>query len=66
MLTQQELEKSPLFQDISYEEYRRMLVCFQAVQKSYRRRNSSTISAVQRAECRRDRRTRRGLVGPDR
>ena len=36
MLTQQELEKSPLFQDISYEEYRRMLVCFQAVQKSYR------------------------------
>ncbi|WP_295582082.1 Crp/Fnr family transcriptional regulator [uncultured Oscillibacter sp.] len=36
MLTQQELEKSPLFRDISYEEYRRMLTCFQAVQKSYR------------------------------
>ena len=36
MLTQQELEKSPLFQDISYEEYRRMLTCFQAVQRSYR------------------------------
>ena len=36
MLTQQELEKSPLFRDISYEEYRRMLVCFNAVQKSYR------------------------------
>jgi len=36
MLTQQELEKSPLFQDISYEEYLRMLTCFQAVQRSYR------------------------------
>ncbi|MDD3347728.1 Crp/Fnr family transcriptional regulator [Oscillibacter sp.] len=36
MLTQQELEKSPLFKDISYEEYCRMLTCFQAVQKSYR------------------------------
>lgn len=36
MLTQQELKKSPLFQDISYEEYLRMLTCFQAVQKSYR------------------------------
>ena len=36
MLTRQELVKSPLFQDISYEEYLRMLTCFQAVQKSYR------------------------------
>ena len=36
MLTRQELEKSPLFQDISYEEYQQMLACFQAVQKSYR------------------------------
>ena len=36
MLTQQELKNSPLFQDISYEEYLRMLTCFQAVQKSYR------------------------------
>lgn len=36
MLTQQELEKSPLFTDISYEEYLRMLDCFQAVQKSFR------------------------------
>ncbi len=36
MLTQQELEKSPLFQDISYAEYLRMLTCFQAVQKSFR------------------------------
>ena len=30
------MKKSPLFQDISYEEYQRMLVCFQAVQKSFR------------------------------
>ena len=36
VLTQQELVKSPLFQDISYEEYRRMLICFQAVQRSFR------------------------------
>mgnify|MGYP000674196800 CR=1 FL=1 len=36
MLTQQELERSPLFQGISYDEYRRMLICFQAVQRSYR------------------------------
>ena len=36
MLTQQELERSPLFRDISYEEYRRMLTCFQAVQRSFR------------------------------
>ena len=36
MLTQQDLEKSPLFQDISYEEYSRMLTCFQAVRKSFR------------------------------
>lgn len=35
MLTQQEMEKSPLFQDISYEEYLRMLTCFQAVQKHF-------------------------------
>ena len=36
MLTQQELEQSPLFENISYEEYRRMLTCFQAVQRSFR------------------------------
>ena len=36
ILTQQELERSPLFQGISYDEYRRMLTCFQAVQRSYR------------------------------
>ena len=36
MLSQQELEKSPLFQDISYEEYRSLLTCFQAVQTSFR------------------------------
>ncbi len=31
MLTPQELKKSPLFQDIGYENYRQMLDCFQAV-----------------------------------
>ncbi|MBE6963220.1 MAG: Crp/Fnr family transcriptional regulator [Ruminococcaceae bacterium] len=36
MLVQQELEQSPLFRNISYEEYRRMLTCFQAVQRSFR------------------------------
>ena len=35
MLAPRELEKSPLFRDISYEEYRRMLPCFQAVGRSY-------------------------------
>ena len=36
VLTRQELEKSPLFQGISYESYLLMLDCFQAVQKSFR------------------------------
>ena len=35
MLSEQELSLSPLFQGIRYEEYLRMLVCFQAVQKSF-------------------------------
>lgn len=35
MLSAQELKSSPLFQDITYEEYRRMLTCFQAVQRSF-------------------------------
>ena len=36
MLTRQELEKNPLFQDITYDSYLQMLTCFQAVQKTYR------------------------------
>ena len=36
MLTREELEKSPLFQGISYESYCAMLDCLQAVQKSFR------------------------------
>ncbi len=36
MLTQRELEKSPLFMDISYDSYLQMLDCFHAVQRSYR------------------------------
>ena len=35
MLTQEELEQSPLFANITYDEYRRMLSCFHAVQKSF-------------------------------
>ena len=35
MLSERALESSPLFRNITYEEYRRMLTCFQAVQKSY-------------------------------
>mgnify|MGYP000115532876 CR=1 FL=1 len=35
MLNAQELETSPLFRNITSEEYRRMLTCFQAVQRSY-------------------------------
>ena len=35
MLTARELDASPLFRNIRYEDYRRMLTCFQAVQKSY-------------------------------
>ncbi|WP_295586516.1 Crp/Fnr family transcriptional regulator [uncultured Oscillibacter sp.] len=36
MLTQKEMEQSPLFQDITYDQYRRMMDCFQAVQRSFR------------------------------
>ena len=35
VLSEQELKKSPLFRSISYAEYLRMMVCFQAVQKSF-------------------------------
>lgn len=35
MLTRQELEKSPLFQGVGYEEYLQMMNCFHAVQKSF-------------------------------
>jgi len=36
MLSEQELAKSPLFHDISYQDYQELLTCFQAVQKSFR------------------------------
>lgn len=36
MLAPQDLEKSPIFDGISYESYLAMLDCFQATQKSYR------------------------------
>ena len=36
MLTQQELKSSPLFQDISYQEYQQMIACFHTVQRNYR------------------------------
>ena len=36
MLSEQELKKSPLFHDISYQDYCELLTCFQAVQRSFR------------------------------
>ena len=36
MLTPEELEKSPIFEGISYESYLLMINCFQAIQKTYR------------------------------
>ena len=39
MLTPQELKKSPLFQDIGYENYQQMLDCFQAVDVYKRQRS---------------------------
>lgn len=36
MLDAQELKQSPLFRDISYDEYLRMLTCFHAVEKNFR------------------------------
>ena len=36
MLDEQELKRSPLFENITHEEYKRMLVCFQARQRSFR------------------------------
>ena len=36
MLTEQELHNSPLFQNITHEEYQRMVVCFQAKLRMFR------------------------------
>ena len=36
MLSEQELEKSPLFQNINYRDYQEILSCFQAVQRVFR------------------------------
>ena len=36
MLSEQELGRSPLFHDISYQDYQEILTCFQAVQRSFR------------------------------
>lgn len=60
MLSREELEKSPLFQDISYEEYCRMLDCFQAVQRSFRTddliydfssKESNAVGIIERGEA---------------
>ena len=60
MLSRQELEKSPLFHDISYEEYCRMLDCFQAVQRSFRTddliydfssKESNAVGIIERGEA---------------
>jgi len=36
MLSEQDLTRSPLFHDISYQDYQEILNCFQAVQRSFR------------------------------
>ena len=36
MLTQKEMEQSPLFRNITYDEYLRMMDCFRATQKNFR------------------------------
>ena len=36
MLSEQEMTKSPLFRGINYQDYREILTCFQAVQRSFR------------------------------
>ena len=36
MLTQKEMEQSPLFRNITYDEYLRMMNCFRATQKAFR------------------------------
>ena len=60
MLNKEELEKSPLFADISYENYRQMLSCFHAVQKSFRPgeviydfagQNPDAVGIVERGEA---------------
>ena len=60
MLSRQELEKSPLFQDIGYEEYCRILDCFQAVQRSFRTddliydfssKESNAVGIIERGEA---------------
>ncbi len=60
MLTREELTRSPLFQDIAYEEYCRMLTCFQAVQRSFRAdelicdftgQKSEAVGIVERGEA---------------
>ena len=57
MLSREELETSPLFQGISYENYLLMIECFHAVQKSYRPEeliydfggaNADTVGLVER------------------
>lgn len=60
MLTKQEMEKSPLFKDISYDSYLRMLDCFQAVQKSFHGEDlvydfsapkNNTVGIIERGEA---------------
>lgn len=60
MLTRQELEKSPLFTDISYDSYLQMLDCFNTVQKSFRPEDvicdltvpgSNSVGVVERGEA---------------
>ena len=60
MFSQEELEKSPLFTDISYESYLMMLECFHAVHKSFlpeetiydlTETNNSAVGVIERGEA---------------
>ena len=57
MLSEQELGRSPLFHDISYQDYREILTCFQAVQRSFRADeliydfSSNAVGVVERGQA---------------
>lgn len=66
MMTSQELRTSPLFENISYEDYRRMLTCFQAVQRSFLPEEMIYDFAGSRAGCYRHRGARQRVPDSNR
>lgn len=57
MLSEQEMGKSPLFHDISYQDYQEILVCFQAVPRAFRADervfdfSTDTVGVVERGQA---------------